>query len=86
MTRSVSIGPALSLRRRHTREYYTRQAGRATVYLAVFVGAMFFMGPFLWTVASSLKTAKEIRAFPPTLLPTELQWGNYSEAWTRVPW
>jgi multiple sugar transport system permease protein len=77
--------PTRPLRRRHTQEYYRRQRGRLVLYLVVFLGAVFFMGPFLWTVASSLKTAREIVRFPPTLLPQSWQWGNYPDAWTRVP-
>jgi multiple sugar transport system permease protein len=85
MSGSTTIASVHTMRRRHSREYYERKAGRLLLYGAVFVGAMFFMGPFLWTVASSLKTAKEIVTFPPTLLPRTIQWGNYPDAWTRVP-
>ena len=31
--------------------------------------SVFFMGPFIWTVISSLKDASEIATFPPTFLP-----------------
>ena len=30
-----------------------------------------FMGPFLWTIATSLKTPTEIALFPPTLFPAQ---------------
>jgi ABC-type glycerol-3-phosphate transport system permease component len=49
------------------------------------IGAALFMGPFLWTVMSSLKDASEIQTFPPTFLPAEWRWQNYALAWTRVP-
>jgi ABC-type glycerol-3-phosphate transport system permease component len=51
-----------------------------TLFLSVF--AMF---PFIWTLASSLKTPAELVLFPPPLLPYTPQWGNYAELWNVVP-
>ena len=51
-----------------------------TIFLAFF--AMF---PFIWTLASSLKTPAELVLFPPPLLPYTPQWGNYAELWRVVP-
>jgi multiple sugar transport system permease protein len=51
-----------------------------TIFLAIF--AMF---PFIWTVASSLKTPAELVLFPPPLFPYAPQWGNYAELWRVVP-
>jgi multiple sugar transport system permease protein len=55
---------------------------RILLYLLAVLGACLFMGPFLFTVTSSLKTAAEIRAFPPTLFPAVPQWGNYAQIFT----
>ena len=44
--------------------------------------ALMFMFPFVWSISSSLKTAFEVTAFPPRLLPRDPQWGNYVEAWS----
>lgn len=44
--------------------------------------ALMFMFPFVWSISSSLKTAFEVIAFPPRLLPRDPQWGNYVEAWS----
>ena len=49
------------------------------------LGAALFLGPFVWTVITSLKDASEIQTFPPTFLPAEWNWENYVQAWTRVP-
>jgi multiple sugar transport system permease protein len=46
--------------------------------------AISFMFPFLWTVSSSLKTAYEVIAFPPHLIPHVPQWHNYVETWTSI--
>jgi len=40
------------------------------------------MGPFVFTVGSSLKTVAEIHAFPPTLFPAVPQWQNYVSIFT----
>src|SRR5205823_13157068 len=51
-----------------------------TLFLAVF--ALF---PFVWTVASSLKSPSELVLFPPPLLPYQLQWKNYLDLTTVAP-
>src|SRR5262245_23209072 len=52
-------------------------ASRVVLYALAVFGACLFMGPFLFTITSSLKTPAEIRAFPPTLFPAVPQWQNY---------
>jgi ABC-type glycerol-3-phosphate transport system permease component len=56
---------------------FRRIAARVVLYALAFVAAVLFMGPFLFSVTSSLKTPAEIRAFPPTLFPAVPQWQNY---------
>jgi multiple sugar transport system permease protein len=55
------------------------------LYLVAIVCSVLFMGPFFWTVSSSLKDVAEIYAFPPLWLPAQPRWSNYAEAWTYVP-
>lgn len=43
------------------------------------------MGPFLWTIASSLKDTKEIAQFPPILFPERARFENYAEVFRMVP-
>jgi ABC-type glycerol-3-phosphate transport system permease component len=57
----------------------------ALYYAGVAIVSAFFMGPFIWTVISSLKEASEITTFPPTFLPRVLHFENYLYAWTKVP-
>jgi len=57
---------------------------RFLVYILAFASALMFMFPFVWTVSSSLKTAADIMAYPPTLVPSVVQWQNYVTAWTTV--
>ncbi len=55
------------------------------LYLVTIVLSAMFMAPFLWTVLSSLKSPWEMYAFPPILIPTQPQWGNYYEALVLYP-
>ena len=55
------------------------------LYLITIVLSALFMAPFLWTVLSSLKSPWEMYAFPPILIPTVPQWGNYYEALVLFP-
>ena len=43
-----------------------------------------FMGPYLWTLSSSLKTPYEILQYPPPLIPALPQWGNYVRVWEII--
>ncbi|MBV9543970.1 MAG: carbohydrate ABC transporter permease [Chloroflexi bacterium] len=46
---------------------------------------VFFMGPFVWTVISSLKQPSEITTYPPVFIPSVLRFDNYATAWNKVP-
>ncbi|MCC6628196.1 MAG: carbohydrate ABC transporter permease [Chloroflexi bacterium] len=64
---------------------WLRLRGGAGFYGMALLLTVFFFGPFLWTVLSSLKSPQEIVTFPPTFLPEEWRWQNYSRAWNMVP-
>lgn len=61
-----------------------RQAWRLSTYVITIALALLFMFPFVWTVSSSLKTIADIMAYPPTLLPSALEWQNYLAAWDEA--
>lgn len=46
---------------------------------------LIFMLPFLWMISSSLKPLREVLATPPRLVPRVVQWENYVDVWTHVP-
>lgn len=54
---------------------------RAFGHLTLAFFAFFYIYPFLWMVASSLKTKREFFSNGLSLLPQQLIWGNYVEAW-----
>lgn len=53
------------------------------LFLLLFSFAMIF--PFLWMVASALKTKEEIFQFPPKLWPESPMWHHFAEAWQLAP-
>ena len=52
--------------------------------LAVFL-ALIFLGPFIWTILSSLKGPQEIYLFPPSWIPSEPRFSNYVKIWEQAP-
>jgi multiple sugar transport system permease protein len=58
---------------------------RMVLHAVTITLAVFALFPFVWTVASSLKTPAELVLFPPPLFPYTPQWGNYLELWRVVP-
>ena len=62
-----------------------RVRGGIGFYLGAGILTIFFFGPFLWTVLSSLKHHTEIMVFPPTLFPEQWRFENYWRAWNMVP-
>lgn len=55
------------------------------IHLALVGVGLLMAFPFLWMVASSLKTLEEAHRVPPVLIPAVPQWGNYAEAWKAAP-
>lgn len=57
---------------------------RVLIYAFTIVMSIMFMFPFIWTLSSSLKSARDVVTYPPTLIPPTIQWENYPTAWTTV--
>jgi ABC-type glycerol-3-phosphate transport system permease component len=55
---------------------------RGWLYLVATVAAVLFMGPFVFTISSSLKASHELHVFPPSFWPAEPQPGNYVRIFT----
>ena len=53
-------------------------------YLLLVVGSACFVMPLLIMLLTSVKPSGEVMAIPPRLLPSELRWDNYSEAFKIV--
>ena len=45
-----------------------------------------FLFPFYWMITTGFKTYQEAIAYPPTLWPKEMQWGNFVKVWQSGPY
>ena len=54
-------------------------------YLALLLGSLIFVFPFVWTLLSSFKDINEAIAVPPVWLPRIWKWRNYVELFTLLP-
>ncbi len=54
-------------------------------YAVLVVGGLTMLAPFLWMVSTSLMDSFEVFSFPPRLVPEIVQWSNYPEALTALP-
>lgn len=50
---------------------------KVLLYVALSLGAVVMVLPFLWTVLSSLKNMGQTFAIPPKILPDPFVWENY---------
>ena len=55
------------------------------LYLALTVGALIMVFPFVWMILSSLKVSAEVTAIPPTLLPANPTLENFAYAVEKAP-
>ncbi len=53
--------------------------------ILLIVGAFVMVFPFVWMLATSLKTLPEATAIPPIMFPETPQFGNYAEAMQVAP-
>src|SRR5215208_7307229 len=58
---------------------------RLATHLILALGALVMIGPFLWSALTSLKTMGGSFQVPPTIFPSDPQWGNYAEVFTKLP-
>jgi len=76
--RAAQAAPGESPRRR-------RLTPRSTVLnVALLIGLAASIGPLIWMVVSSVEPEGEIRQFPPTLIPDQVTWSNYTELFASL--
>lgn len=47
--------------------------------------ALLVLFPFFWMLDTALKPNNQVFEFPPSFIPSSIQWGNFVEAWTYLP-
>ncbi|GIV78983.1 MAG: sugar ABC transporter permease [Litorilinea sp.] len=87
MAQMTQAGQAMSQRGVAWRESRRRRTlvGQVVAYTVVTLGAVVLMIPFAWMLSSSLKPLDQVFADPPQWIPNPIQWHNYVDAWTALP-
>ncbi len=56
---------------------------QARIYLFLCLISFIYIAPFFWILSTSFKSDTEILKVPPTIIPQEWHFENYSSAWKR---
>ncbi len=56
------------------------------LYIVLTVVSIVMLWPFLWMVVTSLKPNTEMFSYPPTIIPSEITFQHYIDAWYAAPW
>lgn len=87
--RGASVDAIAGTRPPVTRRVSARQvrrlSGRALVYVVLVVLAVTFAAPLVLMLSTSLKSASNVIGFPPQIIPRPVEWRNYPDALTAVP-
>lgn len=63
--------------RKYSNKRRSQRIYRALSLTALSLGAVMMLLPFIWMIATSLKPAGEVFAYPPTLIGSRINWENY---------
>lgn len=66
---------------RRSRASRARALRRTSIHALLIIGAVIWLYPFVWMLATSLKSNSEYFRDPTGLLPQSWEWGNYARAW-----
>ena len=59
--------------------------GKIAVYVILILLSILTIIPFAWMLSASLKLNKDVFAWPMEWIPSNPQWANYINIWTKVP-
>jgi multiple sugar transport system permease protein len=63
----------------------SRVLGRISSHAMLLLGAAIFSIPFVWMLSTSLKSDRQIFAWPPVWIPNPVVWGNYPAVFDYAP-
>ncbi len=58
---------------------------KCLAYFFLLAGSFFFIAPFFWLLASSVKSTEEMFVYPPQWIPKVFHWENYTNAMIFIP-
>jgi multiple sugar transport system permease protein len=64
----------------------SRSMGTILIHVALLVGSVICVFPFIWNLSGSIKTVGDMMAYPPTLIPPEPHWENYARLFAEFPY
>lgn len=70
---------------RNPRGRYTMRIGRWLTLLFIVSIAFLTLMPFVWVVATSLRTPAESFSVPPEWIPTDMDFSNYTRVFEEIP-
>jgi multiple sugar transport system permease protein len=66
------------------RRHIEALVSRIVIYGLLLLGAVVILVPFLWVISTSLKTEKQLFAWPPQWIPDPVAFENYWKAWDQL--
>ena len=58
---------------------------RVLVYMMLCAGCVIVLIPLVWMISTALKDLKYVFVFPPKWIPDPIEWGNFGQALTILP-
>ncbi|HEU4324779.1 MAG TPA: hypothetical protein VFS21_16665, partial [Roseiflexaceae bacterium] len=71
--------PSLQAKRSAHARRNRMRAGHLLTWMALCLGGLTMLLPFLWLVSTSLKEQQQIFRYPPEWIPNPVRWQNYPE-------
>jgi len=68
-----------------TRRLWGYKVATWLLFLFLVPTAIVMLMPFIWMLSTSLKSAGEVFTYPPTFIPSNPQWNNYSRIFEVLP-
>ncbi len=64
-----------------------KNVNKTILYVLASIVFLGFVGPYVWMIATAFKTQAEVMAWPPAILPSEINWDNFLRIWqgTTLP-
>jgi len=75
--------PPLAIARGNRRKKFP--VARLFAHLALALGGLGMIIPFLWMLSTSLKSDQQAYIFPPIWIPDPVMWSNYQTVWEALP-
>ncbi|MCI8489479.1 MAG: carbohydrate ABC transporter permease [Lachnospiraceae bacterium] len=59
--------------------------GKILLYIILIIITLAMIVPFFWMLSASIKSDREVFAYPFVWIPESPRWSNYVDIWTKIP-